>query len=475
MSHHTLPRRIVLQRVALLVAVLPDALLASCTTATTSSGTRISTTAAATAALRASASSAVTAMPTRAKQVVSYFVSGDAAFIGVYQSAIKTIFNVRTSGDGWKRDANVQARVIPVPGSNPMSKLETMIAGGTPPDVAGIAFEGWVPLVAKGVALNLDGYINQHPEVNLPDFVAYDIDACTYGGHYYALPRDGGFTEMFYNVGLFRSAGIPTPTEQVKAGMWNWQNFLVSAEKLTKQSNGRIVQFGTSYGDWLTWLFSNQADVLNAEKTAATLDVPNAIDALQFIQDLIIKHKVAPTPADLTAQNLNQLFMTGRLAMTFGFRGVMADYKSITGFRWDVAPIPTGKVRMAHGTSGTNYVDAKSKYPAAAFSLLAFICSTEGQIYRMGKQGTGMPSRTSVLDSPAYLSYKAPMAASTAIDTVWKAELEAGRARTVPGTPQWAEINTALTKQLGYLLDGSRNGKEVGQAMTQAVNEILKT
>jgi ABC-type glycerol-3-phosphate transport system substrate-binding protein len=475
-------RRTFLTGASLVGAVLPLGLLAACsgTAGNPAATSSVTTTASVTAALTGASRQTTVVAPSAAAtvsgkaQVVSYFVSGDPAFLDAYQTAITTLFNAKTAGEGWQREANVQGSVIPVP-SNPMNKLQTMIAGGTAPDVSGIGYEDWVPLVVQGVTLNLDSAIAQHSELNLSDFVPYDIDACQYNGHYYALPRDGGFTELYYNADLFAGSGQQTPTAQAKAGTWDWSHFLVAAQALTKRSGTQTTQHGASTGDWLTWLFSNQADVLNAGGTAASLDTPEAIAALQFVQDLLIKEQVAPTAADLAAQNLNQRFMTGKLAMTFGYRGAMANFKSITGFHWDVAPIPSGKVRMAHGTSGTNFISTQSKYPAAAFSLLAFICSTEGQIYRMGKEGTGMPSRKSVLDSPVYLSYKAPMAASTGIDTVWKDELEAGHAKTVPGTPKWADINTALSKELTRLLDGSKTGKEVGLAMTTAVNGVLKS
>jgi multiple sugar transport system substrate-binding protein len=116
-------------------------------------------------------------------------------------------------------------------------KVDTAIAGGTPPnlvdDGGGVSM---MTLAAQGALLNLTPYLKRD-HVNLAQFVPSSLETITYKGKIYGLPGgfDGNF--LYYNKKLFKAAGIASPPKTF-AQLW------ADAKKLTVIRNGKIVQAG---------------------------------------------------------------------------------------------------------------------------------------------------------------------------------------------------------------------------------------
>src|SRR6185437_14455971 len=72
---------------------------------------------------------------------------------------------------------------------------------------------------------------------------------------------------------------------------------------------------------WLPAVIANGGNVLdpatNYQKCIVTQ--PQAIEAMQWMVDLVLKDKVSPSSADLSSQSGSSLFFTGKIAIaTFG-------------------------------------------------------------------------------------------------------------------------------------------------------------
>lgn len=199
-----------------------------------------------------------------------------------------------------KENPGIKVQFDAVPLSDYMTKLQTMIAGGAPPDVASLNMENLQSFAALGALADL-GPLVQKDKYDLGQYYASTLDMHSYKGKLYGLPASFSTVVLFYNKKLFDEAKVPYPDST-----WNWDKMLDAAKKLTKDTNGdgKPDQFGYAKAWWPMYLWLNGADLFNKDRTKCALTDPAAIEGIQKMVDLWLVHKVAPTPADLTVRLL---------------------------------------------------------------------------------------------------------------------------------------------------------------------------
>jgi len=152
------------------------------------------------------------------------------------------------------------------------------------------------------------------------------IDFTTYKGKVYGMatgktdPRSG----IFWNKTIFEREGMPNLYELQNSRQWTWDKMLEIAQKLTKDidGDGIIDRYGLG-GMWIdaAFVFSNNAETIKVVdgKPVFGLTDPNAIEALQFYQDLIHVHKVFEVPPAGAEWGYEMSsFQSGRTAMFHG-------------------------------------------------------------------------------------------------------------------------------------------------------------
>jgi multiple sugar transport system substrate-binding protein len=110
-----------------------------------------------------------------------------------------------------------------------------------------------------------------------------------------------------------------------------------------------------------------------------TVKSPETIAALQLYRDLVARG-VAPTTAamgEVEAFDGVNLFRDGKIPVLVGRTYMLTEFDHIADFRWDVAPVPKGKVRWSRLSIGGNCVWSGTKHPREAAEFARFY-STEG-------------------------------------------------------------------------------------------------
>jgi multiple sugar transport system substrate-binding protein len=185
------------------------------------------------------------------------------------------------------------------------TKIQTLYAAGTPPDIYRYLQENTpiVTVVEKDLHLQLDDLIARD-KYDLSDFRPDSIELYRWDSKLYALPRDYGNQNLFYNINLFEAAGITPPTADWQDKDFTFGAFLDMVKALTKKSGDRTEQWGflvnRGWRPWATWVYNNGGSVVRKNEqglaTEITLTDANAVEALQFLQDLMYKEGVAPRP-----------------------------------------------------------------------------------------------------------------------------------------------------------------------------------
>ena len=247
---------------------------------------------------------------------------------------------------------SIEASVELTPaGTNYFEKLQTLIAAGTPPDVFDM-WEGYVqPYAANGVLMDLTPYVNSDPEWKFEDFQPAAVEVSSYQGKLYTIVRDfyPGPAMFYYNMDLFDKAKVEYPTFD-----WNWAKMREAAMALTLDTTGGSTtnQWGLAFENWfvvwLHWLWSNGADLFNADQTKCALTEGTAPETIQFWADLVVKDKCALPSSEASAmQGASNAFRTGLLGMFMGYSWNIAEMKAAKeqGLNWGcVLPpaAPTG-------------------------------------------------------------------------------------------------------------------------------------
>jgi multiple sugar transport system substrate-binding protein len=278
--------------------------------------------------------------------------------------------------------------------------LTTIAGGGDVPDVMMLAMDKLPMFADRGAIMNLDKYYTADLKSQLYDSA---ITALTYNGSLYAVPRTMTSQVMYLNVAAFKAAGVDYPADN-----WTWSDFRALSKKLTMvDSSGQNTQWGfyfPKYNDgFYEFLAQNNGDLVSADGTKSMLSDPNSIEALQFLQDMILVDKSVPTESQAQQFGTDDasVFIAGKIGMLVGGVSWMTDFNN-DNVEYKIVPLPTGK--RAANTSFVNAwtIPTGAKNPDLSWRVLAFFASAEGQQIVLD-DNLGMPANKNV-DTSKFLA-----------------------------------------------------------------------
>ncbi|MDX1971527.1 MAG: ABC transporter substrate-binding protein [Candidatus Sumerlaeia bacterium] len=259
------------------------------------------------------------------------------------------------------------------------TKTLLAVAGGRPPDIAGL-FPEVLPLYAeKEAILPLDGLM-ERDNINASRYLPVIFSLCQHEGHTWGLPTTPTSLALYYNKRLFREAGLdpqkpPRTLEELQS----------MARRITRYNeDGRIERLGFSpeLPRWfrLWWIHWFGGRLWDGEGRM-TLDSPEAIAMLEWVQSFPItfgteslqRFHATEGPFN-SAQNL---FIAGRVGMQL--QGVwMANFieRNNPNLEWDVAPFPTAN-SGGHPVTIVNcdvlVIPRGSRHPEEAWEFIRFV------------------------------------------------------------------------------------------------------
>ncbi len=327
---------------------------------------------------------------------------------------------------------------------------------GKAPDVM---FLNYIPARAPSGELEpLDTYI-QRDRFDLSDFYPRLLELFQYQGTYYGLPRDNDTKVIFYNKALFAGAGLDPP----KSG-WTWTDLRDLASRLTKRdASGRPVQYGFAFEAntwWLLFVWQNGGDLTDDpfQPTRVRLGEPAAVDAIQFLGDLVNRERVTP-PADvlLSTEKITALFREGRLAMALGNHAQVPAFAEQVNLEWDIVGLPVGRERINLAGGAGYTMSSRSTNKDAAWAFIRYLEGPKGQAL-FAESGVITPARRSIREENIFLRQQ-PYDAR-----VWAEETEHGRPNL--NAPVREEFTRLVEKALITVWNGERSAAE-------AIGEIL--
>lgn len=393
-----------------------------------------------------------------AEKPVSFAVFGDPAELAAYEQLVAEFSAAHP-------EIAVQLQHIPGQ-SEYRQRLATSFASGEPPDVMLLNYRRFSAFAGQGGLEPLGPYLADSSVIQPADFFPETIEAFTLDGQLWCIPQNVSSLVVYYNRDLFAAAGVPFP-----ANNWTQADFLAAARALTLDldGDGRNDQYGVGIEPNLfrlapfIWQMGGQLVDDENNPTRLALDSPRALAAFQWFVDLQVKEGVAPDAVAESAETSESRFLNGRLAMFFNSRRGVPTYRTITGFTWDVAPLPRGEQVASILHSDAYCLARVAKNKEAAWTFIEYANSAVGQTI-IAASGRTVPSLISVAESAAFLNPDLPPANSRIfVETI-------ATLRRVPIMTTWVNIEETAGKEVERAFYGQVSVQEAAAtavALTQ--------
>ena len=345
---------------------------------------------------------------------LSFMMWGDPAELTVWNQIVK---------DFEAANPNITVSVEVSDWDSYWTKLKTLLAAKTPPDMFAIDAPLYLDYQSKGVLLNLTPYLDKNPGM-LDGLYPQTLQAYQTSQGYFGLPRDFQTIVLFYNKDMFDKAGLAYPNAD-----WTWDDLRAAAKKLTLTgTDGKTTQYGFSFDMWdmepgySEAIWSYGGDMLNANHTQTLLGAPQARQAWQLLYDMTFVDKTIPD-SNTSGQYGGDTFLAGVSAMTALGHWVVPGYADAK-LNFDAAPMPKGPAGRFTSVNSAGFVIAKgSKHPAQAFTFLKFVLSTAGQT-RLAELGFACPVLKSIAESPVFLNQKIAINQQVFLDALQYAKIK---------------------------------------------------
>lgn len=266
------------------------------------------------------------------------------------------------------------------PSNADMAKSVVQCIAGVGPDLF-TSYDGYMTsgYVKSGIAWDITDKL---PELGInfdEDVWKAGIPTCSLDGRVYGFPNNIAVDAIWFNKDIFDKYKIPYPK-----GQWTWEEFIPLAQKLTvKDDKGRITQFGL-LTDWrchADLILQYGGSFFSKDGTRCTLDSPEAIAATQFLQDLVYKYRIAPTPVEEAAMatqggwgsGVITFFGGGKGAMAIGGRWWLCILRSYKNLRLGAVEMPHGKNRVFYGYGRGTLINKYSPRREAALQFIKYL------------------------------------------------------------------------------------------------------
>ncbi len=330
-----------------------------------------------------------------------------------------------------KENPDIKIDFMHIP-QNYFQKLHLLFASNTVPDVVFIN-NIYLPVYANA------GLLEDLTDTDLiyKEFYQKSLDAMTYKGKIYAIPRDISNLVIFYNKNIFDEKQIKYPDKNT-----TFNDFLIMSQKLTDKQKGI---FGISFEEdpifYLPYLMSEGGGILSDDGNSNIINSKESQKAINFYSDLRNKYHVAPTNSETASLTMAQMFLQGKLAMHLSGRWLVPKYRETAQFDWDVAPFPKGTKGsiVPLDTSGWA-ISSKSKHKKEAMQLVKYLSSKES-LQKFSKSGLIVPARIDSANSKAFLDGNKPQNAEVFLDII-------ETSKPTPVNPNYYEILDDINKIL---------------------------
>lgn len=309
------------------------------------------------------------------------------------------------------------------------------------------------------------GWLQEIEESALPaDLIRPALDAVSWDGRVYGMPKFASVQTMFWNKDHFKEAGVEPDTAPQ-----TWDDFVAAAKAVTTGSRyGYCCDMGNAagaYQNFLRALLLAGGELYDADWNPQ-LNGAAGVEGLTKLVELLHTHKVMD-PASLQITNASDLvdvFAQGNTSIVFNWpfqwASATADGAKTTAETTGNGLIPGINVRSASIDGSEGYaINVNSPNKEAALKWLQFASSAVAQREIVEQEGW-FPVSQEILDDPATLE-------ALPVVATYKESTEYVTKRY--GTPWSSELDQLLSVQISRAMNQEAQPQE---ALDQAQEEL---
>jgi multiple sugar transport system substrate-binding protein len=350
---------------------------------------------------------------------------------------------------------NIEAKFIPF--AEFKRQLTVALVGGTPPDCVLVDNPDFAAYIDMGAFEALDDRIADW-EYGKDDFYPGPWASATWEGKQYGIPFETNTLVLFYNVDMFKKAGLD-PDKPPKT----WEELNQYAKKLTKDGVYGISVCAVASEEgtfqWLPFLQQNGGNVFN-------LDSPEAVEALQLWVDWVKNGYVSKEILNMDQwSGVRPQFQNENAAMMVNGPWCIVPIRAeVPNLNWRLAVLP-GRVKQASAMGGVNIGIVKgAKNADAAWEYIKWLYAPERIAEFWQKFGT-LPLMPKIAESAPY--WKG--------DPVYEVLLEQMKYAAPRGPhPRWPEISAAIYTAMQEALTGVKTSEQALADAAKKVADIIK-
>lgn len=290
-----------------------------------------------------------------------------------------------------------QVKVTIIPTANYVQKFGTAAAGGQAPDIASIDLV-YAPYFSSVGALT-DLTAKTKTLAYYDKLSPAHRRLATYQGKIYALPFTAEASVLYYNLDLFKKAGIASPPK-------NYAEIIADANKIHALGAGYYgyVFSGACAGcnnfEFSPHIWASGGDILNADGTKAQFDSSEVTDALTMYRTMWTAGDMPNLAKTDDGSGALTAFEGGKIGMIPLGAFAVASMKTAK-INFGITPLP-GKTGGTSAFAGGDEIaiPSGSKHPDQAWEFLKWATDTQAQTV-LAQQAI-VPVRTDLLSTIYY-------------------------------------------------------------------------
>lgn len=249
---------------------------------------------------------------------------------------------------------NVDVEIVVQPWDSREEKLTTSISGGNAPDVVYMSPDFLPRFAEEGLFLEMTDLRD-----DLGDFMQPSLDSFTYEDKLYGLPILVQAGACFANARILDEVGMEGPTT------WDEMRSLGSAAKEAGYYLTEYLGAETLNKNFYPFLYQAGASVLNEDGTAAALNSPEALEALEFLREMVDNDWVPTEPLSILTPFEQSETAQGNVAYSHG-QYLLPDVLEILKDDIEVLPPMSHHEQTAVGSFGGLSIFNTTDSPEAA-------------------------------------------------------------------------------------------------------------
>src|SRR3954447_5421043 len=314
-------------------------------------------------------------------------------------------------------------------------KITTLVSTNQAPDILNL--DAYANFAADDLLLPADDVLSSQTQ---SDFLNKFAENGKYDAVEYGIPFGGSVRGLFYNKDMFKQAGIQSPPK-------TWDELRTDAKKISAQGEtGYGMPLGPeeAQAEFSLFMWGNGGDWLDGDKW--TIDRPENVQALEFMNQLAQDKVTQPNPGTTNRTDLWKVFGAGKIGMVMGsnFYPVLLKEQN-PKLNYGVAPVPVNGSPPPVTLGVEDYLMAfnTTKHKPVVKAFLDFVFKSQNYGRFIATEGF-LPVTKSISDKVAAQDPRQKLF----LDTV-------KTARFYPTTnPTWGAIAPQVKERLGSAVQG---------------------